>query len=136
MMSNVNEFFDSLEHDGAESADRDVNEDFVNLAVNLARTRRAMGLTQAELAEMVGTSQPRVAEIEGGQGNPTFRTLAKLARALGVAVASLVAISDESPPIVTYDVTNEDLEGWGFEGWEMVIREAGEAANTDLALVA
>jgi transcriptional regulator with XRE-family HTH domain len=97
-MSDVRKFFDGLEREARTFPERELNEDFVNLAVNLARIRREQDLTQAELASLVGTSQPRVAEIERAQGNPTLRTLANLAHALGVTIAKLVAEPQEDVP--------------------------------------
>ena len=66
----------------------------MNLARNAHRLRRALGWSQTRLAEEVGTSQPRIAELEAGAGNPTLRTLTKLARALGTEVGELVATGE------------------------------------------
>src|ERR1039458_4917098 len=53
----------------------------VGSAVRAAR-RRA-GVSQAELAERAGTSQPSIARLEKGQVSPTVITLDRIARALG-----------------------------------------------------
>ncbi len=45
--------------------------------------RRAAEVTQAELAEAAGTSQPTVAAYESGRTSPTLRTVERLARSLG-----------------------------------------------------
>ena len=50
-------------------------------AVIGARTRA--GLTQAELAERMGTSQSAIARLEGGKAKPSVATLEKLAEATG-----------------------------------------------------
>ncbi|HEV2148321.1 MAG TPA: helix-turn-helix transcriptional regulator [Longimicrobiaceae bacterium] len=60
------------------------------LASNVYRFRKERGLTQEQLAEAVGVRQPRIAEVERGDANPRLSTLAKLAFALGVPVASLL----------------------------------------------
>lgn len=52
----------------------------VGSAVRAAR-RRA-GVSQAELAERAGTSQPSIARLEKGQVSPTVITLDRIARAL------------------------------------------------------
>ena len=44
--------------------------------------RRSAGVTQAELAEAAGTSQPTVAAYETGRKSPTVGTLQRMARAL------------------------------------------------------
>lgn len=41
------------------------------------------GLTQAEVAEKMGTTQSVVARIESGRNPPTLKTLEKYARAVG-----------------------------------------------------
>ena len=43
--------------------------------------RRRAGLTQAELARRLGTSQSAVARWEGGRSAPSFETLREVARA-------------------------------------------------------
>ena|ERR1700681_4831092 len=53
----------------------------VGSAVRAAR-RRA-GVTQVELAERTGTSQPSIARLERGLVSPTVITLDRIARALG-----------------------------------------------------
>jgi len=45
--------------------------------------RRKAGLTQAELAERAGTTQPVIARLERGGGNPTFETLERVLHAAG-----------------------------------------------------
>lgn len=47
------------------------------------RLRKDAGLTQAELAERMGTTQSAVARMEGGGVRPTLETLEKLAVAVG-----------------------------------------------------
>ncbi|WP_419923595.1 helix-turn-helix domain-containing protein [Candidatus Poriferisocius sp.] len=46
------------------------------------RLRTEAGLTQAELAERMGTTQSAVARMEGGGTRPTLETLEKLAVAV------------------------------------------------------
>ncbi len=53
------------------------------LATALIRARSDAGLTQAELAERMGTTQSAVARMEGGKGRPSTTTLAKVAKATG-----------------------------------------------------
>lgn len=49
--------------------------------INAIRRRR--GLTQAELAQRAGTSQPVISAYERGLRDPTYRTLRKLVEAAG-----------------------------------------------------
>ena len=45
--------------------------------------RHDSGLTQAELADRMGTTQSAIARMEGGGTRPTLETLEKLATAVG-----------------------------------------------------
>jgi transcriptional regulator with XRE-family HTH domain len=47
------------------------------------RLRSDADLTQAELAQRMGTTQSAIARIEGGGTRPTLETLEKLASAIG-----------------------------------------------------
>ena len=53
------------------------------LARSLIEARVAAGLTQAQLAERMGTTQSVVARLESGRAHPSTRTLQKVARSTG-----------------------------------------------------
>src|SRR5712692_7841364 len=55
----------------------------MELAFTLSEARRKAGLTQAELASRMGTSQAAVARIESGRGAPKWSTIERYARAVG-----------------------------------------------------
>ena len=44
----------------------------------VARLRILRGLTQTQLAEMIGTRQPSIARLENGSSNPSLSFLTKL----------------------------------------------------------
>jgi DNA-binding XRE family transcriptional regulator len=52
----------------------------------VARLRMLRGLTQAQLAEMVGTRQPSIARLENGTSAPSLSFLTKIAEALGAKI--------------------------------------------------
>jgi transcriptional regulator with XRE-family HTH domain len=56
--------------------------DSLEPAYQIARLRIARGLTQAQLAEMVGTKQPSIARLESGASEPSVAFLRKVAAAL------------------------------------------------------
>jgi transcriptional regulator with XRE-family HTH domain len=62
----------------------ELEEEFVYLD-ELLKARAAAGLTQAELAERVGTSQSAIARLEsvGSRHSPSIATLQRYAKALG-----------------------------------------------------
>jgi len=55
----------------------------MDLAFALSEARRNAGLTQAELALRMGTSQAAVARIESGRSAPKWSTIERYARAVG-----------------------------------------------------
>ncbi len=48
----------------------------------VARLRMLRGLTQTQLAEMVGTRQPSIARLENGTNNPSLSFLQRIATAM------------------------------------------------------
>jgi len=77
------------------------------LGRELAAIRRAAGLTQAALAEMISTTQAAVARLESGRIEPTVRTMRRLADALGVSFEVTpgrgLAIKSQVQPPATLD---------------------------------
>lgn len=57
---------------------------------NLARIRRAQGLTQEQLEQRSGFSQQYLSGLEQGRRNPTVVTVYELAQALGVSHLDLL----------------------------------------------
>jgi ribosome-binding protein aMBF1 (putative translation factor) len=55
---------------------------FAQIAEGVAEQRRARGLSQAELAELCGTTQSAIARLEAGGRPPRIDTLLRLANAL------------------------------------------------------
>jgi len=53
------------------------------LAAGIRDYRKRQKLSQAELAEMVGTSQTAIGRLETGNGNPTLDSITKIVNALG-----------------------------------------------------
>ena len=52
----------------------------------VARLRMQHGLTQAQLAELVGTRQPSIARLENGTSAPSLSFLNKIAAALNAKI--------------------------------------------------
>jgi len=55
----------------------------VRLAIELARVRERRGLTQRQLAALVGMKQPQIARLEQGGQLPNMSTLLRLLTVLG-----------------------------------------------------
>lgn len=55
------------------------------VALEVLRYRTEHGLSQSALARHLGMQQPAIARLEAGDHEPTFATLQRLARGLGMA---------------------------------------------------
>ncbi|MFB5269856.1 helix-turn-helix domain-containing protein [Paenibacillus enshidis] len=56
--------------------------------------RKLKGLTQEQLAELVGTNFSYIGKIERGEYNVKIQTLEKIANALGVSLSALLSHGD------------------------------------------
>lgn len=48
--------------------------------------RKSSGLTQKQLSERTGIAQSDISKLESGNGNPSLRTLERLAKGMGMRV--------------------------------------------------
>jgi transcriptional regulator with XRE-family HTH domain len=55
---------------------------FARIAEQVAARRRSLGLSQAELADLCGTTQSAIARLESGGRPPRIDTLLRVANAL------------------------------------------------------
>ena len=62
----------------------------MSFADNLKRAREMKDISQVELANAVGVSQPTIAQYEKGLKLPTIVTAAEIARRLGTTCEELV----------------------------------------------
>jgi len=73
-------------------AEKIKDQDFMSAAKDLepgyqvARLRMLRGLTQTQLAEMIGTRQPSIARLENGTSTPSLSFLNKIAAALNAKI--------------------------------------------------
>lgn len=67
---------------------------------NLRRIRIQRGLSQTELARMIGTTQPTISKIEKGDMNVTLALIESAAKALGVTPVELFGVSETQQRIL------------------------------------
>ncbi|MDZ4667825.1 MAG: helix-turn-helix transcriptional regulator [bacterium] len=67
----------------------------MELARRIKLIRKAANLTQAQVADSIGVTQPTYSEYEKMAGNCAFYTLQKIARGLNVSIPFLVDIKNE-----------------------------------------
>jgi|GEM_PF-2489436 len=60
-------------------------------AMRAAQIRKAKGLTQADLAHLVGVEQGTISKFENGNDGITLGVVREIAKAMGVQVADLFA---------------------------------------------
>jgi predicted transcriptional regulator len=54
------------------------------IAARIREAREHLGLTQADLAARIGSTQPAIARLEAGGVTPNLDTLRRIAEALGL----------------------------------------------------
>jgi ribosome-binding protein aMBF1 (putative translation factor) len=69
--------------DATYRAEYDALEEEFTVMAAIAKARRRAGLSQAELARRMKTTQGTVAQLESGRGQPSTRTLLRFAKATG-----------------------------------------------------
>ena len=67
------------------------------LGQRIRALRKALGLTQAQLAESLGYEPMTISRFERGEYSPGFDALHQLAKALGVSLASLLQFEAKEP---------------------------------------
>ena len=65
---------------------------FVTFGERMAALRKAQGLTQVQLAELLDVSQQAITAYESGQRRVPISTLPLLARTLGVSMEDLIGV--------------------------------------------
>lgn len=68
------------------------------IVVQLRKTREDRGITQAQIAERLGVSQPHVARLERTPWSANFARILAYAEALGIELAPLEAVRVETTP--------------------------------------
>lgn len=61
----------------------------MGVGINIRNRREKIGMSQGELAEIVGVSQPMIAQIERETKNPSLQVGILIANALGCNVSEL-----------------------------------------------
>lgn len=67
------------------------------IGANVARLRKARGLTQAQLAEVLGCETSYLQKLEYGAGTPSLQMLVALSRQLGVKIGILFRAATPKP---------------------------------------
>lgn len=92
---------------------------------NIAHYRKLRGLSQEQLAQMVGVKQPHISRIEKGDDGPPLRLFKDLAEALGVSLADLFSEKMDQASLILVDA----FRAAGPQGQRMMLGMAQEAKD-------
>jgi transcriptional regulator with XRE-family HTH domain len=82
-MTKITDLHKKWMKDPAYRKEYDALEEEFALATEVAKARSRAGLSQAELARRMQTTQSTIARLESGRGKPSTRTLDRFAKATG-----------------------------------------------------
>lgn len=84
MSTSFNEFFeDKMKNSEFKAAYEELEPEF-NIIQAMIDARKEAGLTQKQLAEKTGIAQGDISKLEHGNGNPSLKTLKRLAEGLNL----------------------------------------------------
>ena len=89
----------------------------VTLGRIVARRRRQAGLSQAELAERLGTKQPVISKIESGLELPSILMTDRIARATGAPIRLILGADGEIDAQERRDRVRRATNGHVFNPW-------------------
>lgn len=81
-MSNFRDYLNHQLEDSEFKKEWDALEPEFAIVQAIIDARKSSGLTQKELAEKTGISQGDISKLENGTGNPSIRTLQRLAKGM------------------------------------------------------
>jgi transcriptional regulator with XRE-family HTH domain len=76
----------------------DEKQDTTGFGPRLRSLREAANLSQRQLAEMIGVVYQNIARLERGDRSPSWKTVVKLAEALGVSTDEFKSEPADEPP--------------------------------------
>lgn len=85
-MKKFNDFLNEQLLDPEMEAEYDALEPEFAIIQAMIDARKAKGITQKELSERTGIAQGDISKLENGNGNPSVRTLQRLANAMGMTL--------------------------------------------------
>jgi len=110
----------------------------------LKEIRKRTGMSQEQLAELVGVSLMTIRRWEWGETSPSAKKLPKLAEALNTSVEYLMGLTDDAPPPVKQELPinnmkehheHIDMAYWGGVLDNMRRLAKSETNPSDIALI-
>lgn len=85
-MSEFNEFLAEQMQNPKFKAEWDALDPEFSVIEAMLKARKESGLTQQQLSERTGIAQTDISKLERGNGNPSLRTLQRIAAGMGMRV--------------------------------------------------
>ncbi len=85
-MTNFNDFLKEQLKDPEIKAEYDALEPEFAVMQAMIDARKLKGITQKELSKRTGISQGDISKLESGNGNPSIKTLQRLAKAMNMSL--------------------------------------------------
>ena len=83
-MTKFNDYLKEQMEDPGFKAEWDALEPEFSIMQAMIDARKASGLTQKQLSERTGIAQADISKLENGNGNPSLKTLQRLAQGMGM----------------------------------------------------
>lgn len=83
-MTNFQDFLAEQLKDDEVKAEHDALEPEFSFIQAIINARKSVGLTQKQLSERTGIAQSDISKLEGGNANPSLKTLRRLANGMGM----------------------------------------------------
>lgn len=94
--------------------------DFKLIGNRIQFYRLQKDLTQAELAELIGTNQKHLSRIEAGYHRSSFDTIVAITKALEIPVDALIADYNDSKNSSTLEIILNDIRDMNPKQLEML----------------
>lgn len=85
-MTNFDEYLAEQMKDPEFKAEYDALEPELAIVQAIINARKLKGITQKELSERTGIAQGDISKLENGNGNPSIKTLKRLAAAMDMSL--------------------------------------------------
>ena len=97
-----------------------INLDFTEIGKRIQNRRTEIKMTQDQLAELVGTTQKHISQIEMGNHDTKLTTIAAIAKYLQVSVDYLIADYEDSTNESTLKVIMDEIRGMSAKQLEIL----------------
>jgi transcriptional regulator with XRE-family HTH domain len=88
------------------------------LGWKLSRARRRAGLSQADIARTMGTTQSAISRLEAGRVTPTVEMVTRYAQAIGSPITLTFGGTEPADRSIRARRARAALDGFRFDPWD------------------